>query len=212
MKLLSINVSLPLEIDSGGRSVSTGIFKRPVDGPVAVTSLNLDGDRQADLKNHGGEFKAVYAYSYDHYPYWQELLDRGEMPMGQFGENLTIEALNESDSCIGDRLGIGDTLFTITQPRVPCFKLGIRFDNPELPKLFIQSGHTGFYLKVLREGVIEQGDNVELVQRNEESVTVRELFEAYYKHDLSASKVVFERALRVNDLSPEWRKKIELRC
>jgi MOSC domain-containing protein YiiM len=179
---------------------------------VAVTKLNLDGDRQADLKNHGGEFKAVYAYSFDHYSYWQNLLNIVDMPTGQFGENLTISSLDESESCIGDRLKIGDTIFTITQPRVPCFKLGIRFNNPEMPKLLIASGHTGYYLKVIQEGVVEAGDKVELVRRSDDGVTVRELFESYYKYEPSVSKLVFQKALREIDLSPEWRRKIEARC
>jgi MOSC domain-containing protein YiiM len=211
MNLLSVNVSLPIEIESDGRRVSTGIFKRPVDGPVAVTKLNLDGDRQADLKNHGGEFKAVYAYSFDHYPYWQNLLNIVDMPMGQFGENLTIAGLDESKSCIGDHLQIGDAIFAVTQPRVPCFKLGIRFNDPEMPNRFIASGYTGYYLKVIQKGVVEAGDKVDLVRRSDDGVTVRALFESYYKYDPSAGKLVFQKALREIDLSPEWRRKIEAR-
>jgi MOSC domain-containing protein YiiM len=179
---------------------------------VAVRALNLDGDQQADLKNHGGEFKAVYAYSYDHYPYWEALLNMGEMPMGQFGENLTISALDESKSCIGDRLKIGGTIFVVTQPRVPCFKLGIRFENPDMPTMFIKSGYTGIYLKVLEEGIIEAGDEVEVIGRSDAGVTVRGLFEAFYNYDPVTSRSMFESALRVPELSPEWRKKIEARC
>lgn len=212
MKLLSINVAVPEQIQFRGRRVSTGIYKKPVDGPVAVGKLNLDGDRQADLKNHGGDCKAVYAYSYDHYPYWEELLDTSGMPMGQFGENLTISALDESCLCIGDRLGIGDAEFVITQPRVPCFKLGIRFDNPEMPTLLIGSGYTGIYLKVLREGLIEAGDAVEVTGHSGNGVTVRGLFEAFYDYDAARSQPMFESALQVPELSPEWRKKIEARC
>lgn len=212
MKLLSVNVALPEQIHSSGKKVLTGIYKKPVDGPVAVRRLNLDGDGQADLKNHGGESKAVYAYSYDHYPYWEELLDKTGMPMGQFGENLTISALDESYLCIGDRLEIGNAAFVITQPRVPCFKLGIRFDNPEMPGLLIRSGYTGIYLKVLREGIIEAGNAVEITERSGNGVTVRALFEAFYDYDAVRSTPIFENALQVPELSLEWRKKIAARC
>jgi MOSC domain-containing protein YiiM len=212
MKLLSINVSLPVIVHNRGKDISTGIYKKPVDGPVAVRALNLDGDQQVDLKNHGGEFKAVYAYSYDHYQYWEELLDMGKMPMGQFGENLTISALDESKLCIGDRLEIGGAIFVITQPRVPCFKLGIRFENPDMPTMFIKSGYTGVYLKVLEEGFIEAGDEVEIIRRSDAGVTVRGIFEAFYNYDAVSSQSMFESALKVPELSPEWRKKIEARC
>ncbi len=212
MKLLSINVSLPVTVNSRGKDISTGIYKEPVDGPVTVRALNLDGDQQVDLKNHGGEFKAVYAYSYDHYPYWEALLNLDKMPMGQFGENLTISALDESKSCIGDRIKIGGTVLAITQPRVPCFKLGIRFDNPDMPKMLIKSAYTGFYLKVLKEGAIEAGDEVQIIGSNDVRVTVRGLFEAFYSYDPATSQSIFEAALRVPELSPEWRNKIEARC
>ncbi|MBT77552.1 MAG: MOSC domain-containing protein [Gammaproteobacteria bacterium] len=212
MKLLSINASLPVTVHNRGKNISTGIYKEPVDGPVTVRTLNIDGDQQVDLKNHGGEFKAVYAYSYDHYPYWEASLDIGKMPMGQFGENLTISALDESKSCIGDQLKIGSAIFVITQPRVPCFKLGIRFDNPDMPRMFIKSGYTGFYLKVLEEGIIEAGDEVRVIGHSDTGVKVRELFEAYYNFDPALSHSIFESALAVPELSPEWRKKIEARC
>jgi MOSC domain-containing protein YiiM len=212
MKLLSINVSLPVTVQNRGKDISTGIYKKPVDGPVLVRALNLDGDQQVDLKNHGGEFKAVYAYSYDHYPYWEALLNVGELPMGQFGENLTISALDESKSCIGDRIKIGGTVLVITQPRVPCFKLGIRFGNPNMPKMFIKSAYTGIYFKVLEEGIIEAGDEVEVIGCSDTGVTVRGLFEAFFNYDSATSQSIFEAALRVSELSPEWRKKLEARC
>lgn len=155
MKLVSVNVALPIPVQQGDRTIATGIFKKPVTGPVRVSLSNLEGDGQADLENHGGEYKAVYAYSLDHYDYWRGALNRVDMPYGQFGENLTVSELDEFDSCIGDQLRIGSALFTITQPRVPCFKLGIRLGDEKMPRLFSESARTGFYLRVLRTGVIE---------------------------------------------------------
>jgi len=191
--------------------VSTAIFKKPVNGPVAVGRYNLEGDAQADLKNHGGEHMAVYAYSLDHYDYWRAILDREEMPYGQFGENLTVDGLDESVSCVGDRLRIGSSLFTITQPRVPCFKLGIRLGDDRMPRLFSESGRTGFYLKVEREGVVQAGDAVELVERGKGEVTIRSLFEAYMKPGERSSADVFARALDVPQLAPRWRGNLEQR-
>lgn len=144
MRLVSIHVSLPRPVAHGETAVMTGIFKTAVAGTVAVGWLNLAGDGQADLIHHGGESKAVYAYSLDHYAYWRDRLARDELPHGQFGENLTIAGLDESRSCIGDQLQIGNALFAISQPRVPCFKLGIRFSDARLPRLFAQSLRTGF--------------------------------------------------------------------
>ena len=208
MKLMSVNVSLPLEAQHGDKSIKTGIFKKPVSGPVRVEKSNLEGDGQADLDNHGGEHKAVYAYSLDHYPYWRGVLNREAMPFGQFGENLTVAGLDESESCIGDRIQIGNALFAITQPRVPCFKLGIRLGDEKMPKLFSQSARTGFYLKVLREGVVETGDAVDVVERGYGGVAIKPLFEAYMGRVGKDASRTLTRALEVPDLSPEWRAQI----
>ena len=211
MKLMSVNVSRPVEVQYGGRSIHTGIFKKPVTGCVRVASTNLEGDGQADLANHGGEHKAVYAYSLDHYDYWRGVLDREKMDFGQFGENLTVAGLDESESCVGDRLLIGNALFTITQPRVPCFKLGIRLGDDMMPRLFSESARTGFYLRVLREGVIEAGDTVDVVARGYGRVAIRTLFEAYLRRrDKEASRTLAQ-ALEVPELSPEWRAQINKR-
>ncbi|MBK5103875.1 MAG: MOSC domain-containing protein [Burkholderiales bacterium] len=189
----------------------TGIFKKPVAGPVRAGTYNLEGDGQADLDNHGGLHKAVYAYALDHYAYWRETLGREEMDYGQFGENLTVAGLDESERCVGDRLQIGSALFAITQPRVPCYKLGIRFGDETVPKLFSQSARTGFYLSVLREGVIEAGDAVEVVEHGYRKVAIKPLFEAYMRRgDKDASRILL-RALEVPELSPEWRAQIEKR-
>jgi MOSC domain-containing protein YiiM len=211
MILKSVNVSRPLEVQHGDKPITTGIFKQPATGPVRVGLYNLAGDGQADLVNHGGEHKAVYAYSLDHYAYWRALLKREEMNCGQFGENLTVAGLDESACCIGDRLQIGSALFTITQPRVPCFKLAIRFGDEKMPKLFSESARTGFYLKVLSEGAVEAGDAVSVVERGYGNVAVRRLFEAYLNRGDEEASRTLARALEVPELSPEWRKQIERR-
>lgn len=211
MKLISVNVALPAEVQYGQSPIKTGIFKRPVSGRVRVGSYNLEGDGQADLDNHGGLHKAVYAYSTDHYAYWREALGRDAMDWGEFGENLSIAGLDESEQCIGDRLQIGSALFAVSQPRVPCYKLGIRFGDEHMPRLFSQAARTGFYLSVLRTGVIEAGDAVELVGRGDRRVAVRPLFEAYMKRGGADAARILERALEVPELSPEWRAQIEKR-
>ena len=211
MTLMSVNVSRPVEVQHGDRLIKTGIFKKPVTGSVRAKRHNLDGDGQADLDNHGGEHKAVYAYSLDHYAYWRRVLNREEIDYGQFGENLTVAGLDESDSCIGDQLQIGSALFTITQPRVPCFKLGIRLGDERMPKLFSESARTGFYLRVLREGLIEVGDTVNVVERGYGNVAIRTLFEAYLKAGDGDASLTLVRALEVPELSPEWRAHINKR-
>jgi MOSC domain-containing protein YiiM len=178
---------------------------------VRVGRLNLEGDGQADLENHGGAHKAVYAYALDHYAYWRETLGREKMDYGQFGENLTIAGLDESERCVGDRLQIGNTLFAISQPRVPCYKLGIRFGDENMPRLFSQSARTGFYLSVLREGVIEAGDAVEVIERGLGEVAIRPLFEAYMNRGGKDAAQTLRRALEVPELSAEWRAQIEKR-
>jgi len=211
MKLMSVNVSRPVEVRHEGRLINTGIFKMPVTGSVRVKRHNLEGDGQADLDNHGGAHKAVYAYSLDHYAYWNKVLDREKMDCGQFGENLTVAGLDESESCIGDQLQIGSALFTITQPRVPCYKLGIRFADASMPKLFSESARTGFYLSVLREGAVEAGDTVEVVKRGYGKLPVRALFVAYLKAGDDDAAQILARALEVPELSPEWRAQIAKR-
>jgi len=205
MTLVSVNVAAPVEVQHGERLIRTGIFKKPVAGPVRVGRYNLEGDGQADLENHGGGHKAVYAYSLDHYAYWRNILGREDMPYGQFGENLTVSGLDESESCVGDRFRIGSALFAITQPRVPCFKLGIRLGDEKMPKLFSDSARTGFYLRVLCEGVVEAGDAVEVIERGRSRVAVKSLFEAFFRPRESDNAQTLMRGLDVPELSPEWR-------
>ncbi|MBE0615840.1 MAG: MOSC domain-containing protein [Burkholderiales bacterium] len=211
MLLKSVNVSPPTEVQYGNSLIKTGIFKAAVSGPVRVGRTNLAGDGQADLDNHGGAHKAVYAYSLDHYAYWRALLGRDEMDYGQFGENLTVAGLDESRCCVGDQLEIGSALFAISQPRVPCFKLGIRFGDETVPKLFSESARTGFYLSVLREGEIAAGDPVERVARGRGRVAIKALFEAYMRRGGKDAAGILSRALEVPELSTEWRTQIEKR-
>ena len=211
MNLLSINTSLPIQIEDQGKTITTGIFKKPIEGSVFVSKVNLKDDLQADLKNHGGEHKAVYAFSSDHYSYWSNVLQNPELKLGVFGENLTISGFDESILHIGDQLSIGTCILEITQPRVPCFKLGIAVKNKNMPRLFIENFATGAYLRVLQEGFIETGSRVKLVKESEFKVTIKALFRAYFDKNYRAPRTVLERALLIPELSSEWRKKLSIR-
>ncbi len=178
-KLISVNVGVPRTIHRNGEEVTTGIFKEPVDGRVLLRRLNLDGDRQADLSVHGGVNKAVYAYPSEHYAYWRKQLPDVELPWGMFGENLTTEGLREEETHIGDRFRIGSALLIVTQPRLPCFKLGLKFGRDDMPKRFLASQRTGFYLAVVEEGEIGAGDAIELEHRQEKNASVAEMVRRY---------------------------------
>jgi MOSC domain-containing protein YiiM len=179
MKLLSINVGLPREIDWRGKTVLTSIYKTPVSGRIRVTRLNLEGDQQSDLSVHGGIDKAVYAYPAEHYAFWQEQFPEMELPWGVFGENFTTEGLLEDTLHIGDRLRVGSAEFLVTQPRMPCFKLGIRFGRSDMVKHFQNSRRTGFYLAVLQEGEVTPGDPIEVIARDDHSITVADVVNLY---------------------------------
>ena len=155
VKLVSVNVGLPREIEWKGKIVRTSIFKAPLSGPVRVAKLNLEGDQQSDLTVHGGIDKAVYAYPSEHYPFWQGELPDMDLPWGVFGENFTTKGLLEDAVHIGDRFRAGSAELVVTQPRMPCFKLGIRFNRPDMVKRFLESGRTGFYFAVLKEGEVK---------------------------------------------------------
>lgn len=209
MQLLSINVSKKKTIPYGKREIETGIFKTPVASPVRVLPDHLEGDEQADLKNHGGFSKAVYAYGFQHYSYWQTQLDRNVLPYGSFGENLTLSILDEAEIHIGDTFQLGEAVLSVTQPRVPCFKLGLKFDLSNMPKLFSQSLRTGLYLSVIESGDISVGDRFELIQKQQNSVSIKDLFNAYFHQDKKEASIILEQALQVEGLSPEWRAQIE---
>ena len=203
MNVVSVNVGLPRTITWKARTVTTGIFKRPIDGRVQVRTLNLDGDRQADLSVHGGPDKAIYMYPSEHYDYWQGEFPDQELPWGMFGENLTTDGLLEETVNIGDRFRIGSAVGMVTQPRVPCYKLGIKFGRQDIIKRFLASGRSGFYLKVLREGEVGAGDAVELMQQDQHRVTVADIVRLY--RDGADELSLYRRAVQVEALSEGWR-------
>ena len=203
MKLLSVNVGLPREIEWNGKIVRTSIFKEPVIGPVHVTRLNVNGDQQSDLTVHGGPDKAVYAYPSEHYQFWRsELLDM-DLAWGVFGENFTTDGLSEDTLHIGDRLRVGSAEFMVTQPRMPCFKLGIRFNRSDMVKRFLQSGRTGFYFSVLKEGEVAAGDSVELLERDDHNVPVADIVNLY-RGDVGNQELL-RRVSELPSLPNSWR-------
>src|SRR6266702_1429630 len=179
MKILSVNVGMPKEVSWQGKLVRTGIFKEPVKGPVMLRTLNLEGDRQADLTVHGGVSKAVYAYPSEHYDYWRTELPGVDLPWGMFGENFTAEGLLENAVYIGDRFRIGETEVMVTEPRMPCYKLGIKFGRADIIKRFLASRRTGFYFAVMREGMVGAGDDVELIGREQQEISVADITRLY---------------------------------
>lgn len=195
MKVLSVNVGLPREVDWHGRRVLTSIWKSPVEGPVRVSRLNLDGDRQSDLSVHGGKDKAVYIYPSEHYPYWQQQLPGVDLPWGAFGENLTIDGLLEPEVRIGDQFSIGSAEFLVTQPRLPCFKLGIRLGRDDVLQAFLESGRSGFYVAVLREGRLTAGDRLERVARDAHGVSVSDIVTLHVGE--KENRELLERAVQV---------------
>ena len=206
-RLLSVNVGLPRDIEWKGRTVHTGIWKDPVRGRCRVGRLNLDGDGQGDLGGHGGEQRAAFVYQIESYHYWREQLKRTDFVPGQFGENFTIEGLPDDAVCIGDRFQIGSALFEVTQPRVTCYRVGIRMNEPRMPALLTSSGRPGFYFRVLREGEVGAGDEIVKVGEANERMTVAEINALLYLPDHAHDRL--ERALRIEALSPGWRKSFE---
>jgi len=196
-------VGLPREIQWQGKLVHTSIFKSPVSGDVRVSKLNLEGDQQSDLSVHGGVHKAVYAYPSEHYEFWREEVPGADLRWGAFGENLTTQGVLEEEVRIGDRLRIGSAEFIVTQPRMPCFKLGIRFGRPEIVKRFLQSGRSGFYFAVLEEGRVAAGDSVEWLTRDEHGVTVADIVNLYKADETNQD--LLRRASELRALPPFWR-------
>jgi MOSC domain-containing protein YiiM len=189
-----------------GTVVTTGIFKEPVHGRIALRKLNLDGDRQADLRVHGGENKAVYCYPLEHYDYWKEELPGHELPMGVFGENFTVGGMLEDSVHLGDQFSIGSAEVVVTQPRMPCYKLGIRFENDEMVKRFLASSRTGFYVAVRREGSVCEGDEIKLIGRHPEAVPVSAIMRLYTDKNYSDADIAWvKRALRVAALPQSWK-------
>lgn len=203
MKVISINVGLPREVETQGEIVLTSIFKAPVSGRVRVRHMNLDGDRQSDLSVHGGAQKAVYVYPSGHYAFWRGELPKAELPWGAFGENVTAEGLREDATYVGDRFRIGSAEFMVTQPRMPCFKLGIRFGRPDMVKRFLQSGRSGFYLSVSQEGDIGAGDPITLISRDDGALSIADLVALYTAH--APDHDLLRRASDLHALPEGWR-------
>ena len=203
MKIVSVNVGRPREIDWKGKTIRTSIFKEPVQGRVRLEALNFVGDEQADLAVHGGPQKAVYGYASEHYDFWQQQLPGVHLPWGVFGENLTTEGLLEEEINIGNRYQLGSAVVMVTQPRIPCYKLGVRFGRDDIVKRFLKSGRPGFYFSVIQEGEVGAGDALELVYREAADVTVADILRLYItdKQNLSLTR----RAVQVAALADGWR-------
>jgi MOSC domain-containing protein YiiM len=204
MKLISLNLGLPRLVPQNGEPVSTGIFKEPVVGRVMLRTLNLEGDRQADLSVHGGMTKAVYGYPSEHYEFWKRELPGMNLPWGMFGENFTTEGLFESELNIGDKLRIGAATIMVTEPRMPCYKLGLKFGRTDIIKRFLQSERSGFYFAVLQEGEVDPGDEFELFERDRHAVTVRDITRLYVREKENLG--LLQRAIQVEALPESWRR------
>ena len=202
-RLLSVNVGLPQDLSWHGRTVYTAVWKRPVDGPVQVRRLNIDGDGQGDLAGHGGENRAVFVYQIESYQYWQDQLGRDDFEYGQFGENFTVTGLGDDQVCIGDRYRIGEAVFEVTQPRVTCYRVGIRMNDPQIPALLVSRHRPGFYLRVLREGAVQAGDDIVPVATGPQAMTVAETDALLYLPGHPRKQLL--RALRIPALSPGWK-------
>ena len=203
MKLISLNVALPRLTTWRAQTANTGIFKQAVAGPVELRTLNLDGDRQADLTVHGGPFKAVYAYPSEHYEFWHHELPGTQLPWGMFGENFTTEGLFETDLHIGDRLQIGGATIVVRQPRIPCYKLALKVRRTDILARFLRSGRSGFYFSVEQEGQVSAGDSFDFLSRAQEGITIAEMNRLYveekYNHDL------LQKAIATPALAEDWR-------
>jgi ferredoxin-NADP reductase/MOSC domain-containing protein YiiM/ferredoxin len=202
-RLLSVNVSLPREVPWEGRTVYTGIYKEPVDGPRRVRRLNIDGDGQGDLKGHGGEQRAVFVYQVESYRYWEEHLGRDAMPYGRFGENFTIQGLADDEVCVGDRYGIGQATFEVTQPRVTCYRIGMALDDPRMPSLLVAHHRPGFYLRVIEEGEVQAGDAIVKLADGPQGMTVAEIDALLYLPSKARRDLM--RALQIPALSEGWK-------
>lgn len=208
MKVISVNIAAAEQVEYDGKTVNTGIFKKAVNGSVTVNSLGINGDEQADLLNHGGLHKAVYAFSSDHYDYWRQNLEKPNLALGAFGENLSISYLDESRICIGDQFRIGSCLLEVSQPRVPCFKLGIALNNTRAPKLFTKNFRTGVYFRVVEAGTLNSGDDVVRHLSAPDSISIETLFQAYFDKNYEGAESVFLKALKIGSLAPEWKEKL----
>jgi MOSC domain-containing protein YiiM len=206
MRIVSVNVGMPQEVVGRDSMVRTGIYKSPIAGRVMLRRLNLDGDGQADLSVHGGAYKAVYFYPHEHYAYWRQEFGGRVLPMGVFGENFTIEGIREDSIHLGDRLAFGEAEVAVTQPRLPCHKLAMRFQDDEMIKRFQASGRSGFYAMVTREGEVGAGDEIRVVARDPNAVRISDAVRLHAAKSYDSSEVeVARRALLVDALPNGWK-------
>src|ERR1700683_1728948 len=203
MKLISLNVARPRLVVYQGTTINTGIFKQPVSGPVQLRTLNLDGDRQADLTVHGGPYKAVYAYPSEHYDYWRQQLPGFDLPWGMFGENFTTTGLSEAELHIGDRLQIGSAVLLVRQPRMPCYKLAAKFQRDDMIERFLRSGRSGLYFSVEQEGEVGEGDSFELISQVGQAITSAEMNRLFFPDKYNRS--LLEKAIATTALPEDWR-------
>jgi MOSC domain-containing protein YiiM len=203
VKVLSLNVARPRLTVYQGATINTGVFKKPVSGRVALRTLNLDGDRQADLTVHGGPYKAVYAYPSEHYEYWQRQLPGMDLPWGMFGENFTTEGLAEDELHVGDRFRIGSSTVMVRQPRMPCYKLQAKFQRDDMIERFLHSGRSGFYFSVEQEGEVGVGDSFELVSQNRDGITIAEMNRLFVREKYNQD--LLQKAITTAPLPETWR-------
>ena len=206
MRVLSVNVGLPRQVIFNGQIVTTSIFKEPIKGPIMLRKLNLDGDRQADLTVHGGIDKAVYSYPVEHYDYWRKQFSNMDLRWGMFVENFTTEGLMEDDVNVGNKFQIGSAKLVATQPRMPCYKLGVRFGRMDIIRKFMASGRPGIYFKVLQEGQVESGDRIKIIRKDENNVTVKDIVRLYVGGDDDDENIeTMRRATKIEDLPEGWK-------
>ena len=203
MKLVSLNVARPRLVVYKGQSINTGIFKQPVSGPVQLRTLNLDGDRQADLSVHGGPHKAVYGYPSEHYSFWRKQLPGVDLPWGMFGENFTTSGLAEDELHVGDRFQIGSSIVTVRQPRTPCYKLAAKFQRDDMLERFLLSGRSGFYFSVEQEGSVAAEDDFQLLKRNEDGITISEMNRLFVREKYNQE--LLRKAIQTAALPDDWR-------
>ncbi|HKO39659.1 MAG TPA: MOSC domain-containing protein [Nitrososphaeraceae archaeon] len=209
MKVLSVNVGLPKNVLFNGQIITTAIFKDPVKGPIILRKLNLDGDKQADLTVHGGIDKAVYSYPEEHYYYWRKQFPNMDLGWGMFGENFTTEGLLEDAVNVGDQFQIGSAKLVATQPRMPCYKLGVRFGRMDVIRKFMTSGRPGIYFKVLTEGEIKIDDKIKLIKRDKNNVTVKDIVTLYITRNNTDNIETMRRATKIRDLPEGWRSEFQ---
>lgn len=205
MKVLSVNVGFPRKVLFNGQIITTAIFKDPVKGPIMLRKLNLDGDKQADLTVHGGLDKAVYSYPAEHYDYWRKQFPNTDLVWGMFGENFTTEGLLEDAVNVGDQFHIGSAKLVATQPRMPCYKLGVRFGRMDVIRRFMASGRPGIYFKVLKEGEVQTDDKIKIIRRDKNNVTVKDIVSLYIARNDIDNIETMKRATKIRDLPEGWR-------